>query len=179
MNKEMVSFDEIVKQNERRIHYYIHKLNLRDPHKEYFYEGLFAMWNAYENYQPDKGPLATYFNYSIRNRLIDQMRKQKRIENVEKSYIKVQREKLEDGNYYIRSETSYPIMIAENSPDYNDLLERGKSLLSDSQRKWLQLYIVEGKSIKEIAEQEGVTCDAVKGWGREARKKLRAILGEG
>ncbi|WP_234402366.1 sigma factor [Oceanobacillus damuensis] len=36
------------------------------------------MWAAYKKYQPDKGPLATYFNYTIRNRLIDLLRKKSR-----------------------------------------------------------------------------------------------------
>lgn len=75
--REYLTFEEIVKQNERRIHYHIHKLNLHYPYKEYFNEGLVAMWRAYESYHPDKGPLATYFNFMIRNRLIDQLRKRK------------------------------------------------------------------------------------------------------
>ncbi|WP_343032895.1 sigma factor [Virgibacillus doumboii] len=50
-------------------------MNIQDPHQEYYQEGLVAMWNAYENYQPDNGPLSTYFNYIIRNRVIDLPRK--------------------------------------------------------------------------------------------------------
>jgi len=76
MENNDFTFDEILKQNERRIHYYIHKLNIRDPHQEFYQEGLVAMWNAYEKYEPDKGQLSTYFNYSIRNRLIDLIRKE-------------------------------------------------------------------------------------------------------
>ncbi|MGG4181292.1 sigma-70 family RNA polymerase sigma factor [Virgibacillus pantothenticus] len=76
-----ITFEEIVKQNERRIYYQLHKLNIRDPHQEFYQEGLVAMWNAYETYQPDKGPMATYFNYTIRNRLIDLIRKKGRNRN--------------------------------------------------------------------------------------------------
>ncbi|WP_407939235.1 sigma factor [Oceanobacillus salinisoli] len=32
---------------------------------------MYAMWTAYQKYEPDKGTLTTYFNYTIRNRLID------------------------------------------------------------------------------------------------------------
>ena len=66
-----LSFEQIVKQNERRVQYYIHKLNVRDPHQKFYRKELIAMWNAYEEHSPDNGPLATYFNYTIKNRLID------------------------------------------------------------------------------------------------------------
>lgn len=33
------------------------------------------MWSEYENYQLDQGALATYFNFMIRNQMIDLTRK--------------------------------------------------------------------------------------------------------
>ncbi|WP_115771586.1 sigma factor [Oceanobacillus arenosus] len=66
MTKNTFTFEDFFQQNERRIHYYLHKLNIRDPHQEFFQERMIAMWNAYENYEPDKGPLSTYFNFTIR-----------------------------------------------------------------------------------------------------------------
>jgi len=74
-NKTNLSFEEIMKQNERRVHYYIHRLKVNDTHQEFYQKGLVAMWRAYETYQPDKGVLSTYFNYSIRHRLIDLIQK--------------------------------------------------------------------------------------------------------
>ncbi|MBP1970770.1 hypothetical protein J2Z83_002906 [Virgibacillus natechei] len=35
MGKDNVTSEEIFKQNERRIHYHIHRLNIRDPHQLY------------------------------------------------------------------------------------------------------------------------------------------------
>ncbi|WP_373895451.1 hypothetical protein [Virgibacillus sp. CBA3643] len=46
MEKEKVTFDEIFKQNGRRIHYHIHKLNIRDPHSEFYAQVLVAMWKG-------------------------------------------------------------------------------------------------------------------------------------
>ena len=74
-NKTNLSFEEIMKQNERRVHYYIHRLKVNDTHQDFFQEGLVAMWHAYEKYQPNKGALSTYFNYTIRHRLIDLIQK--------------------------------------------------------------------------------------------------------
>ncbi|MFD1363348.1 sigma-70 family RNA polymerase sigma factor [Lentibacillus salinarum] len=87
-------------QNKQRIHYQIHKINIRDPHQEFFQEGLVALWNAYETYQPDKGPMATYFNYMVRNRLIDRMRRETRQREIEKEAIQEQKTQLTDGNYH-------------------------------------------------------------------------------
>lgn len=66
-----LSFEEMVKRNERRVQYYIHKLNVRNPHQRFYRKELVSMWNAYEKNEPDNGPLATYFNYTIKNHLID------------------------------------------------------------------------------------------------------------
>ncbi|MBP1970759.1 DNA-directed RNA polymerase specialized sigma24 family protein [Virgibacillus natechei] len=69
--KKQFSFEEIFKQNERRIQYHLRQLRIQDPHQEFYQEGLRAMMMAYETYHPDEGPFATYFNVMIRNRLID------------------------------------------------------------------------------------------------------------
>ncbi|WP_373893834.1 sigma-70 family RNA polymerase sigma factor [Virgibacillus sp. CBA3643] len=78
MTNKTLTFEEIYQQNKRRIYYLIHSMNLHDPHQEYFQEGFCAMWNAYKQYDPDKGLMATYFNFMIRNRLIDLLRKENR-----------------------------------------------------------------------------------------------------
>ncbi|WP_077329048.1 sigma-70 family RNA polymerase sigma factor [Virgibacillus siamensis] len=93
-----IAFEEIFEQNKRRIHYHIHKLNINDPHDEFFQEGLIAMWNAYETYQPDKGAMATYFNYTIRNRLIDRIRKEASHQNTQEKAIQEHLTQVTDGN---------------------------------------------------------------------------------
>ncbi|MCG1027019.1 sigma-70 family RNA polymerase sigma factor [Virgibacillus halodenitrificans] len=172
--RDKMTFEEIMKQNERRIHYHIHKLNIRDPHKEYFNEGLIVLWRAYESYQPDKGPLATYFNYSIRNRLIDKWRKQRRQEENERVSMQEQRKVLNEKIYY-SNKTDSMILVAENASDYDCVLEGTAPFLTENQKKWMEYYIKDGWTLKEIADHEGVTYEAVKSWGRQVRKKLRAM----
>ncbi|MEI3598648.1 MULTISPECIES: sigma factor [unclassified Oceanobacillus] len=70
MNKEIpegrpvneISFEEIFKQNERRIYYHIHRLGIHDPYQDFYSEGLHTLWTAHRKYNPNKGPLRTYFN---------------------------------------------------------------------------------------------------------------------
>ncbi|MBP1970757.1 RNA polymerase sigma factor (sigma-70 family) [Virgibacillus natechei] len=181
MSKDNVTFEEIFKQNERRIHYYIHRLNIRDPHQEFYTEGLVAMWNAYEKYQPDKGPMATYFNYTIRNRMIDLMRKEnKQQENLE-LYKQEQKTRMDDGNHYRSGGATYPVMkVAESESTLYDLefWKEVRTGLSDNQWKWVTYFVIEDMSVKEIAEQEGVSVEAVKSWGKEVRRKLRGRVSE-
>lgn len=45
--------------------------------------------------------------------------------------------------------------------------------LTSNQWKWVYYFIIADLSIKEIMEIENVSADAVKGWGRATKKKLR------
>ncbi|GAQ19569.1 RNA polymerase sigma factor [Oceanobacillus picturae] len=156
------TFEDIYEQNKRRIHYHIHKLNLQDPHKEYYQEGLIAMWQAYQKYNPDKGPMATYFNYSIRHKLIDMLRKQTNDSHKLKNYLEKQAPLL--------AKTTAPITYNE----IPQLLNEIKSILTEKQWKWFYHAILMEMPLKEIAEQENVNVEAVKSWAKQARRKLRS-----
>jgi len=47
-----------------------------------------------------------------------------------------------------------------------------RSRLSEKQWKWVEYVVIADLSVKEVMEIEDVTADAVKGWGREVRRKL-------
>ncbi len=170
-----MTLEEIFEQNEKRIHYHMLKLGINDPHREFYVEGLYAMWMAYKKYDPDKGPLATYFNYTIRNRLIDIIRAKAREDNNQQKINKHELCKADNGNSC--GTLKLPIIDpAGITIEENTFWQSVKSKLSENQWKWVQFFIIEGMSIQEIAQQEGVSTDAVKSWGREVRKKLK---GEG
>ncbi|MGM8213914.1 sigma-70 family RNA polymerase sigma factor [Virgibacillus sp. W0430] len=174
--EEKLTFEQIFKQNERRIYFYIHKLNVQDPHREFYQEGLVAMWNAYEKYEPDKGPLATYFNYMIRNRMIDLIRKKSREQRAEKEVVHEEKKKIDLGNHMRKSDS--PSIIHGSADLYVTdmyLWEQVKRGLTEKQWKWVYYSIVEGMTYKEIAKQEQTTVEAVKSWGRQARKNLRKM----
>ncbi|MGY0691356.1 sigma-70 family RNA polymerase sigma factor [Virgibacillus sp. FSP13] len=173
MNKDnKVTFEEIFKQNERRIHYQIHKLRIQDPHREFYVEGLYAMWLAYKKYKPDQGLMSTYFNYTIRNRLIDMIRKKTREQDNNEFFTQEEERKAGNGN---RSRKDHLPLVDTSGITVKDdaLWQEIKAVLTENQWKWVKCYVIDGMPLKEIAEQEDVTIDAVKSWSREARKKLR------
>ncbi|WP_249870525.1 sigma-70 family RNA polymerase sigma factor [Oceanobacillus saliphilus] len=173
MDKQTFTFEEIFKQNERRIHYHLHKLNIRDPHREFYQEGAIAMWNAYENYQPDKGPLNTYFNFIIRRRLIDLIRKESKRQEKEILAPKDEEAAFENSVYQTNESSSTHVDNFKDIIEDEQIWQHVMELLSGKQWKWVEGYIIADKSLKEIAEQEGVSVEAVKSWGKEARKKMR------
>ncbi|GAB3049130.1 sigma-70 family RNA polymerase sigma factor [Virgibacillus ainsalahensis] len=173
-NKRPFTFEEIMEQNERRIHFHINRLHIRDDNQEFYREGLFALWNAYESYQPDKGPMATYFNYIIRNRLIDLIRKENRTNEIKDQFIQENKVEYTDGNHIRGTEGTTPI------PGQTDILledtalwQQLKTALTQNQWKWVYYHIIDGIPLKEIAIQENTTMEAVKSWGKQVRKKLR------
>ncbi|MFB4167350.1 hypothetical protein [Virgibacillus sp. JSM 102003] len=76
--KEYVTFEEFFKQNQKRIHYHMHKLGSYNMTQEFYVEGIYELWMAYRKYEPNNGPLATYFNYIICNRLIEMKNNERR-----------------------------------------------------------------------------------------------------
>nr|WP_149473780.1 sigma-70 family RNA polymerase sigma factor [Oceanobacillus polygoni] len=173
-NGNKFTFEEIVNQNEKRIHYYIYQLKIRDNNEDFYSEGLFALWNAYETYEPNKGPMGTYFNFTIKNRLIDQIRKEVQAQEKLKHYTLKNKFQFNDGNYLSGLASNKPILGSKDITLGNDeLWDQLETNLTNKQWKWVNYYILNDMSVKEIAEKEGVTVEAVKSWGKETRKKLR------
>ncbi|MFC4025154.1 sigma-70 family RNA polymerase sigma factor [Oceanobacillus longus] len=166
------SFEEIFKQNEQRIYFHIQRLGIHDVHREFYVEGLYAMWMAYKKYEPDKGPLSTYFNYMIRNRLIDLVRKKTNNDQQEEKLQQAHMLKGLAGSYY----SGGKLLVTIN--DGIELVDEAywqeiKDMLTEKQWKWVYYYVILDMPLKEIAKQENATTEAVKSWGKGARKKLK------
>lgn len=169
--KEM-DFEKIVEENERRIHYHIHKLGIHDPYNEFYTAGLTAMWQAYKTFQPGQGTLATYFNYTIRFRLLDLLRKKKRTHEKQARMMQDKRIMADSGNKVGTAKRPVIDPVELNVKD-QWLWREIRKRLTDKQWKWVYYYIILEMPVKSIAAREGVTEDAVKSWGKQARKKLR------
>lgn len=158
------TFEEIFHQNKLRIHYHIHQLKIQDPHKEFYQIGLTSLWEAYMKYQPNKGSMSTYFNCVIRNRLIDHIRQQNRYYSLIEDYLSTS-----ELNHH-NVQDPHP---EHNSIDDNPLFPKLKSFLTDNQWNWLYHCVLDGLSQRELADLKNTTIDAVKGWAKQAKKKLR------
>ncbi|MFD1068226.1 RNA polymerase sigma factor [Oceanobacillus locisalsi] len=182
MTKKKWELEDFIEQNQRRVYYQMARLQIDEEKEEHFQEGLVAMWRAYENYQPDKGPLATYMNFQIRNRLVDIFRKSM----VEKKYFEQfdyeKKVEAKSGNYS-RANGKKVSMEVQGGGDPQEMVDHKNEsvfykftfLLTEKQKIWFRYAIIEGLSNPEIAEREKVSLEAVKSWAKSAKKKLRQI----
>ncbi|RDW18357.1 hypothetical protein CWR48_12320 [Oceanobacillus arenosus] len=72
------SYQELVSQNQKRYIQHIQKLSMNDAGQIVYNGELFTMWCPHKPNEPDKGDLSTYFNFIIRNHLIDVIQEQSR-----------------------------------------------------------------------------------------------------
>lgn len=166
-------FETFFNANEARIHFQIKHLGIHtSAYGEFYTEGIFALWQAYRDFDPTKGKLGTYLNYRIRYRLIDLIRQKEREQARDKKYQAEQKIQHTNGTYFSNRKipmAPLPAMTVKDPSIWHDI----RSQLTENQWKWVKYFIIADLTIKEIMEIEDVTADAVKGWGREVRKKLR------
>jgi len=166
-------FETFFQANERRIHFQIHRLRI--PHNlydEFYTEGIVALWSAYQDVDQAKGNIGTFLNYRIRYRLIDLIRKKQREADQAETFLQHSITEMTNGCRHRDSNT--PLMNLPTISFTDDSLWQAiKQQLTTNQWKWVRYFIIADLSVQEIMELENVTADAVKGWGRAARKNLR------
>lgn len=154
----MESFDELVAHYGKMIHSIIHSLHLFKNREEYFQIGLIALWQASEQFDPNKGSFTSYAYTYIKGKILTELRKNKLLEE---RNVQVEDEALE-----LMAESYYDHPLEET------LLLSYCTNLTENQTKWFMYTVLQQLSVKEIAKKEGVTLSAVKQWRNGARGKL-------
>ncbi|MEN1969853.1 sigma-70 family RNA polymerase sigma factor [Lentibacillus sp. N15] len=170
------SFEEVLRNYEKIIYYHIHKLHIHDPHQEFYQEGLYALWQAYQTFQPNKSKLSTYLHSMIHNHLIDVLRKQECQQRYDRLYIREIMTHQESGNRCCY--TKIPVCDEPWIASFEvDLWQWLHALLTVNQWKWVKYFILKGLSNHEIAMKEGVSVAAVHSWAKTAKVKLKKEWG--
>lgn len=167
------TFEHIYHQHKGRIYYYLHTLRIPVKlHDEFYAEGMYALWQAYEQYDCTKGELSTFLNYRIRFTMIDLIRKKERNKRVTEKIINEQKVILHQGNHNRnKGQLLFPNEEIQIQDDAIWLYLQKR--LTKRQWKWIYYYIISDLSLKEIAHIENVSVEAVKGWAKTTRNKLR------
>ena len=163
---------DLIKQ-ERRIYYHIHRLRIPYAFHESFYaEGMIALWQAFESYNPERGQLNAHLNATINFHFIDLIRKNKRESDAR---ISVKEQLITEQTTGNRITQTNQLLLNQAGIDVADysIWQNIKLLLSPKQWTWVYYYVIRNYKLKEIAEIEGVSVEAVKSWAKEARRKLR------
>ncbi|KGP74543.1 RNA polymerase sigma factor [Pontibacillus yanchengensis] len=159
METPTVDCEQLIEDFKPMVHHIIHRLGIMDPEGEFYQEGLLALWEVSRTYQEGKGKLSSYVYFIVRNRLISLLRNKKRKQEHIDEIIAMSHDEVE--------------VELDADPWDCYLVEELKTVLTENQCKWLEGYVIQDLSVKEIARKENVTVDAVKNWGRKAREKLK------
>jgi RNA polymerase sigma factor (sigma-70 family) len=135
-------------------------MNIHTNIDEYYQIGLIALWEAHKRYDPTKGKFSSFAFKKIHWAIVSEMRRQIKIQN---------------GQCSLTDKLLHTLQTEEND-FYEETYKEWLSLLTSCQQKWLIGYIFSGKTLKEIAEEEGVSVNTVKQWRIAAIKKLKKIM---
>lgn len=161
-----LDFETVLTEHENMIHYLINKLGIRDPGKEFYQEGIIALWKATETYDETRGKFSSYAYFRIEKALLSLIRNHTR--------------QTEKQTAYLTAVQAEPVQLSARLESEFDpyLYQTLKEVLTENQMKWFVSFVLEDIPLKVIAEREQVTVDAVKSWAKEARRKIRKCLTE-
>lgn len=157
---EDARFEKIHQRFEPMIYHAMKRLSIYKNEHEFYQIGCIALWEASLRFNEEKGEFKAYAYSYIIGRMKSALR--------EETIIEERESRSED--IWVEDSTTYGDFTAIL---WESLFEKISSILSENQRKWVKAYCLYGSTPSEIAEDEGVTVAAVKGWRRDAIAKLR------
>nr|WP_275580413.1 sigma-70 family RNA polymerase sigma factor [Metabacillus iocasae] len=155
------SFEEIVHMFDPLIKSQLKKLCIYKDYDEFYQVGVIGLWEAYKKYDPTQGEFSTYAYTMVRGHLLTHLKK---------VILRQEREPL-----FTESDRIQEIQV-ESAPmiEETSLLE-AYNTLSNREKIYVKRYMIEGYSMKEIADECGVSYQTVKDWAKRAKTKLRVF----
>ncbi len=135
----------------------------RDEAAEILNKGFLKVFNMIKNYEPERGRLDSWIYKIMLNTAIDHFRSEFRHRN---NIVE-----MEQANY-IGDQTD--VLEQISADEIIELIQK----LSPAYRTVFNMYVMEGMSHGEIAEQLGVSEGTTKSNLAKARKKLQGMLAE-
>jgi RNA polymerase sigma factor (sigma-70 family) len=160
----MEGFDQLSTQYAPMIYKIIHSLHIYKNKDEYYQHGLIGLWEAHNNYDPQKGKFSSYAYTFIKGRLLTELNAASKLESQLSSGI----------------EDFWLGLVDEGTPRplEEDILLAycQRARLSENQTKWVLYHCLKGFEIRQIAVIEHVSPSSVKSWRAGAKEKLRNAL---
>lgn len=156
------SFEEVLKQFEPMIYHLINKYRIRDCDGDFYQEAIIALWRAWQDYDEKKMKFSSYAYFRIDKALL--------------SLIRNQKKQYDRDEYYVTLFQAEGITEDFNLPVDFVWLDQIKQALTQKQWLWFKGHILEDKTLKTIAAENGVTENDVKNWSRYARKRLKFTM---
>lgn len=152
------SLEEVLVQFEPMVKKQILSLQIYKNQEEFFQIGLIGLWEAYTRFDPEKGTFPSFAQLTVRGKMLTHLKKESQF----------------DEHHAAFSDEMVEII---SDPSRDEPLEKEIILsycqgLTDKQLKWVMQGILANQKPSEIAKTEGVSVDRIKGWRKEALKKI-------
>lgn len=151
-----MSFEQLLQDNERIIHYLIHKYRLHYMYDDMYQLATIKLWDIYHTYDPTKTPdMQQYIFTKLNFCFIDEIRRLKR-----------------DLDRYAPMDILETFTYQDESlVEYQQFLE----LLKPNEYTWLMLTL-EGYKQKEIAQLMNLSTSSLKAYRKSCQKKLQKLI---
>ena len=156
----MTDFEDVLKQFEPMISACIRKLSIYKNHELYRQAGRIALWKSWVKFDEEKGGFAPYAYRSIYGGMLDELKREKRLEE--------QVHPVEDEKLAFLLEQSLVTSI------FHEDLEIVIESLHSNDRELLMWIFVEGISLQQAATRVGITIPGIK----KRRERLLAKIRE-
>ena len=160
-------FEVVCEQFYPLIHRTLNKYRIRWEREEYMQVGRIALWEAYRNYDPGRGPFAALAVPYVEGRILHALKRQYRLPQVPFSSFQQDDEE---------RAIDWPDPLAEqafNRCEWEELLETLTEGLSEREQIVVREHLVQGIPMTELAQRYGVSGDTVKTWKKRALRKMR------
>jgi RNA polymerase sigma factor (sigma-70 family) len=160
----MESFDQPSTQYAPMIHKIIHSLHIYKNKDEFFQLGLIGLWEAYNNFDPQKGKFTSYAYMYIKGRLLTELKAANKLDSTtatgdEEFWLNIPDE---GAGCPFEEETLLAYCQHAN--------------LTSNQTKWVLYHCLKGFETRQIAAIEHVSLSSVKSWRAGAKEKLKQVL---
>ncbi|KKK38699.1 hypothetical protein WQ57_06820 [Mesobacillus campisalis] len=160
----MESFDQLSTQYAPMIHKIIQSLHIYKNKDEYYQHGLIGLWEAHNNYDPQKGKFFSYAYTFIKGRLLTELNAASKLESLSTSG---------DDDFWLGiADEGTPCPLEEEIL----LAYCRQARLTENQTKWVLYHCLKGFEIRQIAVIENVSPSTVKCWRAGAKEKLKNAL---
>lgn len=152
----MNDFEEVEEQYAPMISAMIRKLHIYREHENYRQAGKIALWQAWTRFDEKKGDFTPFAYRSIRGAMLDELKK--------------------DGRYmeiFLLSEGSHFEELAAQTADEQLPEWVEEAGLSGKEHHLLQGLFIEDKSIRQLAEEYGISIAGMKKRKSRLLEKLR------
>ncbi|MGD6843007.1 sigma-70 family RNA polymerase sigma factor [Bacillus infantis] len=158
----MENFKMLAEQYQPMIRKIIRTLSIYKNEDEFLQIGLIALWEAHENFQPEKGEFTNFAYTTIKGKFLTEMTRTNR-EEEQKVYAKEEFwETIEDAHSEV--------------PFEKKLILSYCGRLTENQTKWVLYTVLDDLTVPEIAAREKVSLSAVKAWRKGAKERLKGSL---